>query len=101
MLAELKERRKVWRSRKSGGKFSRSVRGRFFFRFLKVVWEVSKISWNSVLAYLSVALCTPITQCWKAAVKSSLRPCALKMEAPCSFEMLVSGYLHGVICQKT
>jgi len=57
MLAELKERKKVCRSRKSGGKFSRSVRGRFF-RFLKVEWEVSKISWNCVVAYLSVAFCT-------------------------------------------
>jgi hypothetical protein len=99
MLADLRERRKVWRSRKSEGKYSTSVRGRFF-RFLKVEWKVSKISWNCVPAYLSVTLSTLITQCWKAAVKSSLRSCALKMGARCSFEML-SGYLHGVICQKT
>jgi hypothetical protein len=99
MLAELKERRNVWRSKKNGGKFSTSVRGRFF-GFLRVESEVSKISWNCVLAFLSVALSTLITQCWKATVKYSLRPCALKVGAPCSFEMSVS-YLHGVIYQKT
>jgi hypothetical protein len=57
----VKERRKVWRSRKGGGKFSRSVRGRFI-GFRKVELELIKLSGSSVLVYLSVILCALITQ---------------------------------------
>ena len=73
----------------SGGKVARSESGRFF-RSLKSGWELSKISCNYVLVYLSVVLCTLHRTLFKAAVKSSLMSYALKMGAPNSFEMSIS-----------